>query len=113
AQTALVKLFERVDRYDPRRGPALPWILGIAAWEARTVRQRRGRPRGGVVEGGGRGREAGPPPPPGRRALRPARPAGRRAAAGARQDRRPGRGALDVPQAPPAHARAPARAGRE
>jgi RNA polymerase sigma-70 factor, ECF subfamily len=50
AQTALVKLFERVDRYDPRRGPALPWILGIAAWEARTVRQRRVRRREDLVE---------------------------------------------------------------
>ena len=42
AQTAMVKLFEHASAYDPRR-PALPWALGIAAWECRTVRQRRAR----------------------------------------------------------------------
>jgi RNA polymerase sigma-70 factor (ECF subfamily) len=50
AQVALLHEFERVDRYDPARGPALPWILGIAAWEARTVARRRHRRREDAVE---------------------------------------------------------------
>lgn len=45
AQQALMRLFERVAAFDPTRGPALPWVLGIAAWEARTVRRRRERRR--------------------------------------------------------------------
>jgi RNA polymerase sigma-70 factor (ECF subfamily) len=45
AQQALMNLFERVGAYDPDRGPALPWVVGIAAWEARTVRRRRWRRR--------------------------------------------------------------------
>lgn len=45
AQDALVKVFERASEYDPTVGPALPWILGIATWEARTHRKRRQRSR--------------------------------------------------------------------
>lgn len=45
AQQTLIRVFERVDQYDPAIGPALGWILGLAVWEARTVRRRRGRRR--------------------------------------------------------------------
>ena len=48
AQQALLKVFERASRYDPDRA-ALPWILGIAAWECRTHRQRVLRRREHVV----------------------------------------------------------------
>jgi RNA polymerase sigma-70 factor (ECF subfamily) len=44
AQEALVRVFARASEYDPRRD-ALPWILGIAAWEVRTARQRTRRRR--------------------------------------------------------------------
>jgi len=39
AQQALLKVFERASQYDPERA-ALPWILGIAAWECRSHRKR-------------------------------------------------------------------------
>jgi RNA polymerase sigma-70 factor (ECF subfamily) len=42
AQTAMMKIFERADAYDRLR-PALPWALGIAAWECRTLVKRRQR----------------------------------------------------------------------
>lgn len=45
AQQALIRVFEQVDRYDPAIGPAIGWILGLAIWEARTVRRRRSRSR--------------------------------------------------------------------
>lgn len=41
-QTALLKVFERVHELDPRR-PALPWILGIAAYEVKTLRKKAAR----------------------------------------------------------------------
>ena len=44
AQRALLKVFERASEYDASR-PAMPWILGIAAWEARTLRRQRSRRR--------------------------------------------------------------------
>jgi RNA polymerase sigma-70 factor (ECF subfamily) len=44
AQQALAKIFERASEYDPRR-PALPWALGIASWECRTILRRRARRR--------------------------------------------------------------------
>jgi RNA polymerase sigma-70 factor (ECF subfamily) len=44
AQAALIKVFERIAEYDTAR-PALPWILGVAAWECRTQRKRRARSR--------------------------------------------------------------------
>lgn len=42
AQTAMLRIFERASAYDRSR-PALPWALGIAAWECRTVRKSRQR----------------------------------------------------------------------
>lgn len=44
AQTALLHILERAHEYDWRR-PALPWALGIAAWECRTHRKRHERRR--------------------------------------------------------------------
>jgi RNA polymerase sigma-70 factor, ECF subfamily len=44
AQQALTKILERASEYDPRR-PALPWALGIASWECRTLLKRRTRRR--------------------------------------------------------------------
>lgn len=45
SQQALLKLFERAGEFDPERGEALAWILGVAAWECRTLRQRNRRSR--------------------------------------------------------------------
>ena len=45
AQTALLKIFERASEYDPERGRAMPWILGVAGWECRTARKRMARRR--------------------------------------------------------------------
>jgi RNA polymerase sigma-70 factor, ECF subfamily len=44
AQEALLRVFARASEFDPSRD-ALPWILGIAAWEVRTCRQRQRRRR--------------------------------------------------------------------
>jgi RNA polymerase sigma-70 factor, ECF subfamily len=44
AQEALLRVFSRASAFDSRRD-ALPWILGIAAWEIRTVKQRERRRR--------------------------------------------------------------------
>lgn len=44
AQQALAKILERASEYDPRR-PALPWALGVASWECRTLLKRRARRR--------------------------------------------------------------------
>ncbi len=44
AQQALLKVFERASEYDPNRN-AMPWILGIAAWEVRSHRKRHFRRR--------------------------------------------------------------------
>ncbi|QRN94573.1 sigma-70 family RNA polymerase sigma factor [Archangium violaceum] len=44
AQAALLKVFARATEYDATR-EALPWVLGIAAWECRTVRKARMRRR--------------------------------------------------------------------
>jgi RNA polymerase sigma-70 factor, ECF subfamily len=44
AQEALIRVFARASAFDPRRD-ALSWILGIAAWEIRTARQRERRRR--------------------------------------------------------------------
>lgn len=44
AQQALLAVFARAPEFDPSR-EALPWILGIAAWECRTVRKRTTRRR--------------------------------------------------------------------
>lgn len=44
AQQAMTKLLERAAEYDRQR-PALPWALGIASWECRTLLKRRSRRR--------------------------------------------------------------------
>jgi len=44
AQVALLKMFSRASEYDRERD-VLPWALGIAAWECRTLRRRRERRR--------------------------------------------------------------------
>lgn len=38
AQQAMIKVFTRASEFDPAR-QALPWIMGITAWEIRTFRQ--------------------------------------------------------------------------
>jgi len=45
AQQALLKVFERASEFDPARGDGLAWILGVAAWECRTTRQKLRRSR--------------------------------------------------------------------
>lgn len=42
AQAAMMKILERAGEYDKKR-PALPWALGIAAWECRTLMKRQQR----------------------------------------------------------------------
>jgi len=42
AQQALLKVFSRIMEFDPDR-EALPWLMGIAYNECRTIRQRRRR----------------------------------------------------------------------
>lgn len=49
AQQALARIFERADEYDPKRA-ALPWALGIASWECRTILKRRARRREVAVD---------------------------------------------------------------
>ncbi len=44
AQQALEKVLTRASEYDRSR-PALPWALGIAAWECRTLLRKRSRRR--------------------------------------------------------------------
>jgi RNA polymerase sigma-70 factor, ECF subfamily len=44
AQQAMAKILDRASDYDRKR-PALPWALGIAAWECRTLRRKRVRRR--------------------------------------------------------------------
>lgn len=44
AQAALLRVFSRASEYDRSRD-ALAWALGIAAWECRTLRRKRGRSR--------------------------------------------------------------------
>lgn len=50
AQQAMEKILTRAAAYDPSR-PALPWALGIAAWECRTLRRRKQRRREASDEG--------------------------------------------------------------
>src|SRR5215468_488270 len=42
AQHVLLRVFARASEFDPSRD-ALSWILGIAAWEVRTIRKKRAR----------------------------------------------------------------------
>lgn len=44
AQEAMEKILTRASDYDRDR-PALPWALGIAAWECRTIARKRQRRR--------------------------------------------------------------------
>lgn len=44
AQEAMEKILARASDYDPTR-PAMPWALAIAAWECRTIAQKRTRRR--------------------------------------------------------------------
>jgi RNA polymerase sigma-70 factor (ECF subfamily) len=44
AQEALLRIFARAAEFDRRRD-ALPWVLGIAAYEIRSARRRRQRRR--------------------------------------------------------------------
>ncbi|MBL8922931.1 MAG: sigma-70 family RNA polymerase sigma factor [Myxococcaceae bacterium] len=44
AQTAMVRVLERANEYDRAR-PALPWALGIASWECRTLKTKQARQR--------------------------------------------------------------------
>ncbi len=44
AQEALLKVFARASEFDPNR-EALPWTLGIASYECRTLRRRISRRR--------------------------------------------------------------------
>lgn len=44
AQQAMEKILVRCAEFDRTR-PALPWALGIAAWECRTALRKRGRRR--------------------------------------------------------------------
>lgn len=44
AQQAMEKILSRASEYDAKRS-ALPWALGIAGWECRTLRKRRSRRR--------------------------------------------------------------------
>lgn len=49
AQQALEKVFSRASMYDRARS-ALPWALGIAAWECRTLRKRAQRARREAID---------------------------------------------------------------
>lgn len=44
AQRALLRVFERANEFDPSRD-ALAWVLGVTAWEIRSVRRWRYRRR--------------------------------------------------------------------
>jgi len=44
AQEALLRIFWRASEFDPQR-EALPWVLGVAAWQIRTHRTRTRRRR--------------------------------------------------------------------
>jgi RNA polymerase sigma-70 factor, ECF subfamily len=44
AQQSMEKILSRASSYDAHR-PAMPWALAIAAWECRTIRQKRRRRR--------------------------------------------------------------------
>lgn len=48
AQSALLKVFSRAAEFDPDR-EALPWALGIAAYECRTARKARARRREDLI----------------------------------------------------------------
>jgi RNA polymerase sigma factor (sigma-70 family) len=60
AQVAFMKLFSRVSEFDPRRD-AVTWVLGVAAHECRTFRQKQRRRREDPAnDGEGRASEPSP-----------------------------------------------------
>jgi DNA-directed RNA polymerase specialized sigma24 family protein len=63
AQQALVNVLARAVEFDARR-EALPWILGIAANEARTLRRRARRRREEALDGAAGGDVAATAPTP-------------------------------------------------
>ncbi len=52
AQEALLRIFARAAEFDRRRD-ALPWVLGIAAYEIRSARRRRQRRRESPTDASG------------------------------------------------------------
>jgi RNA polymerase sigma-70 factor, ECF subfamily len=60
AQVAFMKVFSRISELDPRRD-AVTWVLGVAAHECRTFRQKQRRRR--EDPGGGDERQAPGPSP--------------------------------------------------
>jgi RNA polymerase sigma-70 factor (ECF subfamily) len=61
AQQALLRSFERASEFDPARD-ALAWLLGIVAYECRTLRRRRGRRREQPLETASDPEAGGPSP---------------------------------------------------
>jgi RNA polymerase sigma factor (sigma-70 family) len=61
AQQALLNVFRRASEYDPARD-ALPWVLGVAAFEIRTARRKRQRRREDPTVNEGVGAAPGPSP---------------------------------------------------
>jgi len=61
AQEALLRIFTRASEFDPRRD-ALSWVLGIAAWQARTHRTRSRRRREDPVATDAERQDGGPSP---------------------------------------------------
>lgn len=49
AQQAMIKIFTRASEYDATR-PALPWALGIASWECRTLRKKLQRRKETILD---------------------------------------------------------------
>lgn len=46
----MMKILERAVEYEKRRSAALPWPLGIAAWECRTAMRRQKRLKASLGE---------------------------------------------------------------
>lgn len=61
AQQALLNVFRRAPEYDPMRD-ALPWVLGVAAFEIRTARRKRQRRREAPASDEVAGAARGPSP---------------------------------------------------
>ncbi len=61
AQQALLRSFERASEFDPARD-ALSWLLGIVAYECRTLRRRRGRRREEPLDAASDRQARGPSP---------------------------------------------------